>query len=112
MKIDDTYAKSPLCECLGSTPQSRVLMFFIANPVLDYDKTEIAHATGMARQTVYAAIDSLERFGLIEVKRKIANTSLYHRKSSKTTDAVINFNKTLVSVIIEEEKKKMAEKKK
>jgi len=81
-------------------------MFFIANPVLDYDKTEIAQATGMTRQTVYSAIAPLERFGLIEVRRKIANTSLYHRKSSTTIDSIIKFNDALARVIWEEEKTK------
>lgn len=96
---------SPLCVALGKTPTMVILSFFMAHRDFDYTKTDIAKNTGLSRQTVYRGLAPLERFGLIKKNRKLGATTLYVLNGeSEVVQNIVHFNKSIVKLLIEEQK--------
>jgi len=61
----------------GSSPQLRLLDFFIDNPNHDFTRNEIMGAIGMAKRTLYAHLSTLLEEGAVKVSRKIGRAELY-----------------------------------
>ena len=100
------YEKSPLCEVLGTTPNLQIISFFIANQHFDYTKTDIAKNTKLSRQTIYKALSPLLQFDMIQVSRKIGNTTLYRlNEESEGIKNILMLNEEFVKIIITMEKK-------
>jgi len=69
--------QSVLLRVLGSSPQLRLLDFFMDNPRNDFSKNEIMDAIGMAKRTLYEYLPKLLGEGAVKVSRKIRRAELY-----------------------------------
>ena len=69
--------KSLLVNMLGSSPEMRILDFFLDNKLFDFSKKEIIEETGMSKATFYAHWEKLEKSGIIKVSRKFGKARLY-----------------------------------
>ncbi len=72
-KID----KSLLIECLGDSPEIRIIDFLIENRLFDYSKKQIIDGTQMGKATFYAHFENLERLGIVKITRKFGKAKLY-----------------------------------
>ncbi|MBN2336631.1 hypothetical protein JXL21_13815 [Candidatus Bathyarchaeota archaeon] len=61
----------------GSSPQLRLLDFFMDNPNHDFTRNEIMEAIGMAKRTLYDYLPVLVDEGAIQVSRKIGRAELF-----------------------------------
>ncbi len=69
--------KSVLLRTFGSTPQLRLLDFFMDNPRNDFSRNEIMDAIGMAERTLYEYLPMLVEEGAVKVSRKISRAEFY-----------------------------------
>ena len=60
---------------LGESPKLRIIDFFLDNPFFDFTKTDVIEALGMGRQTFYKHFKDIEKYGIVEVSRKIGRAS-------------------------------------
>jgi len=72
----DEY-QSVFLKVFGSTPQLRLLDFFMDNPRNDFSRNEIMEAIGMAKRTLYEYLPKLLGEGAVKVSRKIGRAELY-----------------------------------
>lgn len=72
-----TESGSLLLKAYGSSPQMRIVDYLMDFPINDFTQKEIIEALGMSKTTFYKYFDNLVDFGMIKVKRKIANAKLY-----------------------------------
>jgi len=72
----DEY-QSVFLKVFGSTPQLRLLDFFIDNPRNDFSRNEIMDAIGMAKRTLYEYLPLLVGEEAVKVSRKIGRAELY-----------------------------------
>ena len=68
---------SLLLKFLGRTPETRLIDFFLDNPLFDFTKNEIMEALGMTKRTLYKTLPRLEEMGFVKVSRKIGRAKLY-----------------------------------
>jgi len=61
----------------GTSPQLRLLDFFLDNPNHDFSRNEIMQAIGMAKRTLYEYLPILLEEGAIKVSRRIGRAELY-----------------------------------
>jgi hypothetical protein len=73
-KNDD---KSVLLECLGESPEIRIMDFLIENQIFDYSKKQIIEGTGLARATFFAHWENIEKFRVVKVSRKFGKAKLF-----------------------------------
>ena len=69
--------QSILLKTLGDSPKLRIIDFFLDNPLFDFTKKEVIEALGMSKQTFYKYFGDVEKYGIVEVSRKIGRASLY-----------------------------------
>jgi len=69
--------QSVLLKVFGSTPQLRLLDFFMDNPRNDFSRNEIMDAIGMAKRTLYEHLPGLVDEGVVKVSRRIGRAELY-----------------------------------
>ena len=69
--------QSVLLKVFGSTPQLRLLDFFMDNPRNDFSRNEIMDAIGMAKRTLYEHLPKLVGEGAVKVSRKRGRAELY-----------------------------------
>ncbi len=69
--------KSLLIKMFGSSPEMRILDFFLDNKLFDFSKKEIIEENGMSKATFYAHWEKLEKTGIVKVSRKFGKTRLY-----------------------------------
>jgi len=69
--------RSVFLRVFGSTPQLRLLDFFMDNPRHDFSRNEIMDAIGMAKRTLYEYLPTLVDEGVVKVSRKIGRAELY-----------------------------------
>lgn len=78
---EELYTKkeypSILLKTLGESPKLRIIDFFLDNPLFDFTKKEVIEALGMSKQTFYKYFGDVEKYGIVEVSRKIGRASLY-----------------------------------
>ena len=80
MKANPLYSienESAFLQVFGSTPQLRIIDFFLDNPHFDFTRDEIMEALGMAKRTLARHLPALRDAGLIEVSRRIGRAELY-----------------------------------
>ena len=65
----------------GSTPQLRIIDFFLDNPRFDFTRKEIMDALGMAKRTLARHLPAIVDSGVVEVSRKIGRAELYRLDS-------------------------------
>ena len=93
-----------LCEIMGEYPQVKVIEILITHPWSEYTKTDLAEASGISRRTLYTLLDQLEIYQIIKTTRKIGNTQLYAlNRESKTTHALMTFQKGLAEIEIDKQ---------
>ena len=68
---------SAFLKVFGSSPQLRLLDFFMDNPNHDFTRNEIMEAIGMAKRTLYEYLPVLLEGGAIRVSRRIGRAELY-----------------------------------
>ena len=73
---DEEY-KSILLRVFGSSPQLRLLDFFMDNPGHDFSRNEVMDAIGMAKRTLYDYLPVLVEEGAVKVSRRIGRAELY-----------------------------------
>lgn len=66
-----------MLKTLGDSPKLRIIDFFLDNPLFDFTKKEVIEALGMSKQTFYKYFGDVEKYGIVEVSRKIGRASLY-----------------------------------
>ena len=69
--------RSVFVRVFGSSPQLRLLDFFMDNPRHDFSRNEIMNAIGMAKRTLYEYLPLLVGEGAVKVPRKIGRAELY-----------------------------------
>jgi len=69
--------KSILLRVFGSSPQLRLLDFFMDNPGHDFSRNEVMDAVGMAKRTLYDYLPVLVGEGALKVSRRIGRAELY-----------------------------------
>jgi len=69
--------RSVFLKVFGSTPQLRLLDFFMDNPRNDFSRNEIMEAIGMAKRTLYEYLPKLVGEGAVKVSRRIGRAELY-----------------------------------
>jgi len=68
---------SMFLKVFGSTPQLRLLDFFMDNPNHDFTRKEIMKAIGMAKRTLYDHLPTLLEEETVKMSRKIGRAELY-----------------------------------
>ena len=68
---------SALLEALGSTPELRLIDFFLDNPLFDFTRREITKALGMSKRTLYRILPGLLEMGVVGISRRIGRAKLY-----------------------------------
>jgi len=97
MKPHPLYAaenESVFIQLFGSTPQLRIIDFFLDNPRFDFTREEMMEALGLAKRTLARHLPALRESGIIEVSRRIGRAELYR----------LNSNSSLVIRLLELEK--------
>jgi len=69
--------KSMILRVFGSTPQLRLLDFFMDNLRHDFSRNEIMEAIGMAKRTLYEYLPMLLEEDAVRMSRRIGRTKLY-----------------------------------
>ena len=106
----DQEYESVLLKYLGRSPQTRLIDFFMDNPLFDFMKKEIMEALSMNKRTLNKTLPLLEDLGIIIVSRKIGKAKLY--KLDPENPAVVQFRNlerilaasTFIPVFVEEVK--------
>ena len=78
---EELYVKkeyqSILLRTLGDSPKLRIIDFFLDNPLFDFTKKEVIEALGMSKQTFYKYFADIEKYGIVNVSRRIGKARLY-----------------------------------
>ena len=69
--------QSVFLRVFGSSPQLRLLDFFMDNPGHDFSRNEVMDAVGMAKRTLYDYLPVLVGEGAVKVSRRIGRAELY-----------------------------------
>lgn len=109
---EELYTKkkyqSILLRILGDSPKLRIIDFFLDNPLFDFTKKEVIEALGMSKQTFYKYFPDIEKYGIVEVSRRIGRARLYKINLKHPLVGMLRDYETKVSLqIAEEEAKKM-----
>jgi AcrR family transcriptional regulator len=93
---------------LGDSPKLRIIDFFLDNPLLDFTKKEVIEALGMSKQTFYKYFKDIEKYGIVNVSRKIGRAKLYKINLENPIVKMLREFETQLSLIIaEQEAEKM-----
>ena len=85
-------------QVFGSTPQLRIIDFFLDNPKFDFTREEIMDALGMAKRTLARHLPEVVGSGIVEVSRKIGRAELYRlRKDSNVIERLRELERGLIS---------------
>ena len=100
--------QSILLRTLGESPKLRIIDFFLDNPLFDFTKKEVIEALGMSKQTFYKYFADIEKYGIVEVSRKIGRARLYKINLKHPLVSMLREYETKISLqIAEEEAKKL-----
>ncbi|MBI1973587.1 hypothetical protein HYS54_02125 [Candidatus Micrarchaeota archaeon] len=69
--------KSMLLEVIGDSIENRVVDFLIGGKGLDYSKKDMADGCGISRPTLYKALPSLLKHGVVKSTRNIGRIKLF-----------------------------------
>ena len=109
---EELYVKkeyqSILLKTLGDSPKLRIIDFFLDNPLFDFTKKEVIEALGMSKQTFYKYFKNIEKYGIVNVSRKIGRAKLYKINLENSIVKMLREFETQLSLIIaEQEAEKM-----
>jgi DNA-binding transcriptional ArsR family regulator len=109
---EELYVKkeyqSILLKTLGDSPKLRIIDFFLDNPLFDFTKKEVIEALGMSKQTFYKYFKDIEKYGIVNVSRKIGRAKLYKINLENPIVKMLREFETQLSLIIaEQEAEKM-----
>ena len=109
---EELYVKkeyqSILLKTLGDSPKLRIIDFFLDNPLFDFTKKEVIEALGMSKQTFYKYFKDIEKYGIVNVSRKIGKAKLYKINLENPIVKMLREFETQLSLIIaEQEAEKM-----
>ena len=97
--------KSLLVKFLGSSPEMRIVDFFLDNKLFDFSKKEIIEETGMSKATFYQHWDRFESFGIVKVTRKFGKAKLYQLNSDNPlVKELLSLEKQLVRMAADMQK--------
>ncbi len=89
--------KSLLVRMFGSSPEMRILDFFLDSKLFDFSKKEIIEETGMSKATFYAHWERLENSGIIKISRKFGKAKLYElNRESPVVKQLLAMEKQLI----------------
>ncbi|MFH2111522.1 MAG: winged helix-turn-helix domain-containing protein [Candidatus Bathyarchaeota archaeon] len=71
--VNDTI----LVEVFGSSPETRIISFFMDFPLNDFMQKEVCEATGLNPRTVSARLSKLKELGIIKDTRKVGKATFY-----------------------------------
>ena len=66
-----------LVEVFGSSPETRIISFFMDFPLNDFMQKEVCEATGLNPRTVSARLSKLYKIGVIKDTRKVGKATFY-----------------------------------
>ena len=66
-----------LVEVFGSSPETRMISFFMDFPLNDFMQKEICEATGLNPRTVSTRLSKLHEMGVIKETRKAGKATFY-----------------------------------
>jgi len=109
---EELYVKkeyqSILLKTLEDSPKLRIIDFFLDNPLFDFTKKEVIEALGMSKQTFYKYFKDIEKYGIVNVSRKIGRAKLYKINLENPIVKMLREFETQLSLIIaEQEAEKM-----
>lgn len=61
----------------GDAPRARLLDFLGDHPTSDYNITDLAERAGMARPTVYKALEALAKVGMVRETRRVGQSRMF-----------------------------------
>ena len=89
---------SVFIQVFGSTPQLRIIDFFLDNPLSDYSKNEIVKNLGMGRVTFFKYWKELEKSGAVKVTRSIGRATMYQlARQNKVVKQLVRLDMALAS---------------
>jgi len=66
-----------LVEVFGSSPETRMISFFMDFPLNDFMQKEVCESTGLNPRTVSARLSKLHEAGVIKETRKVGKATFY-----------------------------------
>jgi len=104
---EELYVKkeyqSILLKMLGYSPKLRIIDFFLDNPLFDFTKKEVIEALGMSKQTFYKYFKDIEKYGIVNVSRKIGKAKLYKINLENLIVKMLREFETQLSLMIAEQ---------
>ena len=89
-----------MLKMLGDSPKLRIIDFFLDNPLFDFTKKEVIEALGMSKQTFYKYFKDIEKYGIVNVSRKIGKAKLYKINLENPIVKMLREFETQLSLII------------
>ena len=77
MTVPVTVEDTILVEVFGSSPETRIISFFMDFPLNDFMQKEVCEATGLNPRTVRGRLSKLKEKGIIMETRKVGKATLY-----------------------------------
>jgi AraC-like DNA-binding protein len=104
---EELYVKkeyqSILLRTLGDSPKLRIIDFFLDNPLFDFTKKEVIEALGMSKQTFYKYFADIEKYGIVNVSRRIGKARLYKINLENPVVKMLRECETQLSLMIAEQ---------
>ncbi len=110
--VEELYTRkeyqSILLKTLGESPKLRIIDFFLDNPLFDFTKKEVIEALGMSKQTFYKYFADIEKYGIVNISRRIGKANLYKINPENPLIKMLKEYETELSLqIAEQESEKM-----
>jgi len=75
--VPNTVNDTILVEVFGTSPETRIISFFMDFPLNDFMQKEVCKATGLNPRTVSARLQKLKEKGVLKETRKVGKATLY-----------------------------------
>lgn len=77
MTMADTVNDTILVQVFGSSPETKIISFFMDFPLSDFMQKEVCEATGLNPRTVSDRLSKLKELGIIKDTRKVGKATFY-----------------------------------
>ena len=77
MTVPVTVNDTILVEVFGSSPETRIISFFMDFPLNDFMQKEVCEATGLNPRTVNARLSKLKEKGILRETRRVGKATLH-----------------------------------
>ena len=95
-----------LVEVFGSSPETRMISFFMDFPLNDFMQKEVCEATGLNPRTVSARLSKLHEVGVIKDTRKVGKATFYQLNGESPVVRKIDDLVTTISMGVALEERK------